>query len=166
MKILETERLVLRQLTIDDSAFILELVNTPKWLEFIGDKNVKSLEDAKNYILNGPIESYRENGYGLWLVELKELHTRIGLCGLLNREILENIDIGFALLPKYFGNGYGFEMAQATVEYANSNLKMEKLLAIANPNNAISISLLNKLGFNFTKRITMPEGHSVHLFSQ
>lgn len=97
--ILETQRLSIRKLKLEDAVFILKLVNTPPWLAFIGDKNVKTIDDARNYLEMGPLASYRANGFGLWLVELKEANASIGICGLINRDALEAIDIGFAILP-------------------------------------------------------------------
>src|SRR6478736_8102385 len=113
--ILETERLQLRQFEIDDAEFIVELVNTPGWLKFIGDRNIKTTEDAIRYLQNGPMKSYQENGFGLSLVEEKGNRKSIGMCGILKRDSLENPDIGFALLPEFVGKGYAFEIALATV---------------------------------------------------
>ena len=101
MKILETERLIIRHLTSDDTAFIIELLNEPSFIQNIGDRNVRTEEDALRYILNGPIESYDKNGFGLFMVELKDSSVSIGMCGLLKRDNLPDVDIGFAFLPKY-----------------------------------------------------------------
>ena len=98
-KILETERLVLQEFSIDDAEFILSFLNTPGWLEYIGDKNVRSVEDAVDYLEEGPIKSYKENGFGLWLTLLKNNNTPIGMCGLIKRESLDNIDIGLHYFP-------------------------------------------------------------------
>src|SRR5688572_21540231 len=114
---LETQRLGLREFTRDDAVFIVELLNTPGWLQFIGDRNVKTKEQAIIYLENGPLKSYKENGFGSWMVELKEDKTPIGMCGILRRESLENPDIGFAFLPEYTGKGYAFEIASATLSY-------------------------------------------------
>jgi RimJ/RimL family protein N-acetyltransferase len=163
--ILETERLLIRELMLSDSKFILALLNTPSWLEFIGDRKVYSLEEAENYISNGPILSYKENGYGLWLVILRDDNTPVGMCGLLKREYLENADIGFALLPKYEGLGYGYEMAKATLAYSRKTLNIDKIVAITDENNKTSIKLLNKLGLNFEKVVETSQTESVYLFS-
>lgn len=165
MKILETERLVLQELSIDDAEFILTLLNTPAWLEYIGDKNVRTIEDAVNYLENGPIKSYKENGFGLWLILLKNSSTPIGMCGLVKRESLDDIDIGFALLPEYSKLGYGYEIAQATVTYANQVLRIDKIVAITDSNNIPSIKLLNKLGLQFEKTLNLSENDTVLLFS-
>jgi RimJ/RimL family protein N-acetyltransferase len=154
--ILETERLRLRELTLDDTAFIIELVNSPGWLKFIGDRNVKSEEQAKAYLQNGPLKSYRENGFGLSLVETKEGNRKIGMCGILKRDTLEHPDIGYALLPEFTGNGYAFEMAHAMLQYATGQLKLPTICAITVPENARSIKILEKLGLRNMKRIQLP----------
>jgi len=164
-KILETERLVLREFSIDDAEFILTLLNTPAWIEYIGDKNVRTLEDAVNYLENGPIKSYKENGFGLWLTSLKNNSTPIGMCGLVNRDSLKDIDIGFALLPEYSKLGYGYEIAYATINYANHVLRIDKVVAITDSNNVPSIKLLNKLGLQFEKTLNLSENDTVLLFS-
>ena len=125
-KILETERLVLREFNINDAEFILELLNTPAWIEFIGDKKIHTLQDAENYLEKGPIDSYNKNGFGLWLILLKDGSIPIGMCGLVNRESLDDIDIGFAFLPEHSKLGYGFEIAYATMNYARNVLGITK----------------------------------------
>jgi len=164
-KILETERLVLREFSIDDAEFILTLLNTPAWIEYIGDKNVRTLEDAVNYLENGPIKSYKENGFGLWLTSLKNNNTPIGMCGLVNRDSLKDIDIGFALLPEYSRLGYAYEIANATINYATHILQINKVVAITDSNNIPSIKLLNKLGLQFEKTLKLSENDTVLLFS-
>ncbi|MEI6410635.1 MAG: GNAT family N-acetyltransferase [Bacteroidota bacterium] len=144
--ILETERLQLRELTHADAAFIIDLLNSPGWLAFIGDRNVHNEAQAIGYMENGPIKSYAQNGYGLFMVMLKESQTPIGICGIINRDILAHPDIGFALLPEYAGQGYAFEMANATLKYAKETLNLPKILAIVLPNNPHSIRLLEKIG--------------------
>jgi RimJ/RimL family protein N-acetyltransferase len=150
--ILETRRLTLRQFKNEDARFILELVNTPGWLEFIGDRNIHTEEDAINYLQNGPIKSYRENGFGSSMVELKD-GTAIGMCGILKRDCLENPDIGFAFLPVYIGKGYAFEMAKATLDHATHQLKLNTICAITDPNNKRSIQLLEKIGLRHIKMV-------------
>ena len=134
-------------------------------MEYIGDKNVRTLEDAVNYLENGPIKSYKENGFGLWLTSLKNNSTPIGMCGLVNRESLDDIDIGFAFLPEYSKLGYGYEIANATINYANHILRIEKVVAITDSNNIPSIKLLNKLGLQFEKSLNLSENDTVMLFS-
>lgn len=164
-KILETERLSLREFNLEDSDFVLELVNSPKWIEFIGDRNVRTQAEAKEFLENNLIKSYKENGFGLWVVVLKETNTSIGMCGLVNRDTLEDIDIGFAMLPEYFGSGYGYEIANATINYAKNILHLDKIVGITNPNNIASIKLLNKIGLRFVKTIELPEKDTVLFFS-
>lgn len=155
--ILETERLILRQFNLNDTDFILKLVNSPSWLRFIGDRNIKTTEDATNYLINGPIKSYQTNGFGLSLVALKGNEVSIGMCGIIKRDNLENVDIGFAFLDEYTGKGYAFEIASATINYAKEVLKLETILAITDPENVNSIKLLNKIGLRFDKIIQFPE---------
>ena len=150
---LETQRLGLREFTPDDASFIIELLNTPGWLQFIGDRNVKTQEQAIVYLEQGPFKSYKENGFGLWMVEVKANIIAIGMCGILKRESLEYPDIGFAFLPGYTGKGYAFEIVQATLSYARENLGIEKICAITIPGNTRSIRLLEKIGLNFEKKI-------------
>jgi RimJ/RimL family protein N-acetyltransferase len=159
--ILDTERLALRELNENDVSFILELLNTDGWLKYIGDKNVKTEDQAREYLINGPIKSYKDNGYGLCLVELKDNKVPIGICGIIKRDTLDNPDIGYAFLPTYHGQGYAFEIAKQVLIYAKEVLYLTEILAITLPENEPSIKLLNKLGFNFQKNIgatvTAPE---------
>ena len=155
----------MREFVPTDAAFILELLNTPDWLKFIGDRNVHNLTDAENYLKKGPIKSYRDNGFGLWMTQLKNSSTPIGMCGLVNRETLEDIDIGFAFLPAYKRKGYGYEAAQATMDYGKQVLNIEKIVAITSPENIASIKLLNKIGLLFKKEINYAKGETVSLFS-
>ena len=154
--VLETERLILREFTLADASFIIELVNTPGWLRFIGDRNIKIEEQAKEYLRNGPLKSYEINGYGLSMVELKSDGTPIGMCGIIKRDTLENPDIGFAFLPEFEGKGLAFEIANATLAYANDVLKIPVVFAITIPGNTRSIRLLEKMGFKYSNRFTSP----------
>ena len=155
MKILETERLQILEFRKEDAGFILELVNEPAWIEFIGDKNVTNLQDAANFIENKLRPSYKENGFGLFLVKLKEPTISIGMCGLVNRPGLDNIDIGFAFLAAHRKKGYAFESSKAMMAYAKDTLNIPTLVAITNPNNVASGKLLEKLGFQFDKLIDL-----------
>ena len=155
-KILETSRLILRELNTGDAAFILTLLNTPTWLKFIGDRGVKNLDDAKNYILNGPVKSYTEKGFGLYLMELKDWNAPIGMCGLIKRDFLPDPDIGFALLPEFEGKGYGYESASAVLTYGNKNLGMQKIAAITVKENVNSIHLLEKIGLREEGTVVYP----------
>lgn len=157
MTILETERLLLREFNADDAGFILVLVNNPTWLLYIGDRNIRTLDDARHYLVNGPIKSYFVNGFGLFHVSLKEDNTPIGMCGLIKRHGLENVDIGFALLPHYAGKGYAYEIAAATMDHAKKKLGLEKIVAITSEDNTHSIKLLNKIGLHFEKMIKLAD---------
>ncbi len=163
--ILETERLILREFNTRDAEFIFTLLNTPAWIEFIGDKKVKTLQDAKSYIKKSLIKSYKDNDFGLWLVIQKDSNIPIGMCGLVNRPTLKDVDIGFALLPEFLNLGYGYEAAYATLNYAKSVLKIDKIVAITMSKNNASIKLLEKLGLVFENEITLSKDDKVLLYS-
>jgi [ribosomal protein S5]-alanine N-acetyltransferase len=151
--ILETERLILRKFTLDDAPFMLELLNTPSWLQFIGDRNVHTIEDAENYLKNGTLKSYQEHGFGFYAVIEKEGGQTIGMCGLIKRDSLPNIDIGFAFLPNLISKGFGYESASATLDYALNVLKIKRIIAIVNPDNEKSIGLIKKIRMQFEQMI-------------
>ncbi len=156
---LETERLILRQFTLEDAPFMLELLNTPTWLQYIGDRNVHTIEEAENYLRNGSLKSYAENGFGFYaVIEKPETSDRsskiIGMCGLVKRDTLPDIDIGFAFLPDLIGKGYGYEAASATLDYVLNVLKIKRLIAIVNADNEKSIGLVKKIGMTFERMIT------------
>lgn len=152
---IETSRLLLRPPTIDDAGFLLRLVNEPSWLQYIGDRNVHSLEEAENYLLNGSIRSYNERGFGFDIVILKSSEAPIGMVGLVKRDFLDHVDLGFAFVPEHTGQGYAFEAANAMMHHAFHNLGLEKLAAITSPDNERSIRLLKKLGFSLEITITV-----------
>ena len=141
-----TERLRLRRLVADDAPFILELLNDPGWLRYIGDKGVRTLDDARSYIENGPGAMYARHGFGLYHVSLRDGAAAIGLCGLLKRDALEHVDIGFAFLPAFRGQGLAFEAASATLEHARRDFGLRRIVAIASPDNAASAALLTRIG--------------------
>lgn len=164
--ILETEQLILRQLTIDDDAFILELLNDPDWLRFIGDRGVRTLDDARNYLRNGPLAMYERVGFGLYLVERKSDGVSLGMCGLIKREGLDDVDIGFAYLPQYRAQGYAFEAASATLAYGQQTFGLKRIVAITSLDNERSIQLLEKLGFAFEQLIRLSDdGEELNLFA-
>lgn len=166
LKILETERLILRRLSPGDAEFILRLVNEPSWLRYIGDKGVSTREDARDYILKGPVDMYARLGFGLYLVELKEGEVSIGICGLIKRDTLEDVDIGFAFLPKFWGKGYAYESASAVMAYAKGAFGLTRLAAITSLDNHASAALLEKLGFRFERVVKLSEGgEGVRLFA-
>ena len=156
MKLIETNRLVLREFTTADAEFILHLLNSPGWLKFIGDRGVKTTDDASEYITDKLIDSYKTNGFGLYLVLLKNENISIGMCGLIRREGLDDVDIGFALLPDFAGKGFAFEAAIATMKYAEQVLKLKRVVAITTTENNSSINLLKKLNFTFEKMVLIP----------
>ena len=156
MKVLETERLVLRRFTVEDDAFILELLNDPDWLRYIGDRNVRTLEDARAYILKVPAAMHAKFGHSLDLVELKEGGTPIGMCGLIKRDTLPDVDIGFAFLPRYRRKGYALESARAVLDYGGNVLGLARIVAITTLDNRDSSRVLGKLGMRFETTIRMP----------
>jgi ribosomal-protein-alanine N-acetyltransferase len=161
-----TGRLLIRQFVIDDAEFIVELLNQPSFIRFIGDKKVRTADDARSYIATGPIESYQWHGFGLYLVELKDRKVPIGMCGVLKRESLPDPDLGFAFLPEYWGKGYAFEAALAALDQARDFFKLTRILAITNPDNDASIKLLAKLGFQFERVMKLSsDSDEVKLFS-
>jgi len=158
VKILETERLLLRRMTVADAGFILELLNEAAFIRNIGDKGVRTIEDARLYILSGPVASYGQFGFGLYLVEWKETGEAIGICGLLKRETLEDVDIGFAFLEKHWSKGFASESAGAVMGYGRKTLGIERIVAIVSPENYGSIRVLGKIGLRFERMILMPGG--------
>lgn len=156
MALLETPRLELRRLTENDAPFVLVLLNEPSFLANIGDRGVRTLDGARDYIARGPMASYERFGFGLYLVELKGRPVPIGICGILKRDTLPEPDIGFAFLPAFWSQGYGFESASAVKAYARDTLGLPRLLAIVSPSNQASIRLLEKLGFTSNATIPSP----------
>ncbi len=146
---LETPRLWLREFTEADAAFVLRLLNEPSFIEFIGDRGVRSLDDARRYLREGPMASYRTNGHGLLRIDLKPDGVPVGMCGLVRRDSLPDADIGFALLPEYWNCGYVTEAARAAIRHGHETLGMGTILGITVPGNGRSISVLGKLGLQF-----------------
>jgi RimJ/RimL family protein N-acetyltransferase len=155
--VLETERLILRQLTTEDAEFMLDLLNEPSFIKNIGDRGVRTATDARSYILNGPVTSYIKNGFGLYLVKLKETNESIGMCGLIKRDTLEDVDIGYAFLPRFWSKGYAVESARAVKEYAKNVIGLNRIVAITDPENEGSIRVLQKIGLKFEKMIKLSE---------
>ena len=141
----------------DDAEFMVELLNDSAFLRFIGDKGVRTIEDARQYILTGPMESYERHGFGLWLVALKGSNTPIGICGFLKRETLSDVDIGFAFLPPYRSQGYAFESADAVMDYGRKVLGLRRVVAITNEDNIGSIRVLEKIGMSFDRMIRLSD---------
>ena len=156
MKVLETERLLLRHLNAEDADFILELLNEPAYNQNIGDRGVRPVDGARRYIEDGPAASYAANGFGLYAIVLKESGTPIGMCGLIRRDILEDVDIGYALLKRHWRQGYAQEAAAAVLDYGYNVLKLKRIVAITAPDNAGSIHVLEKIGLRYEKTIHLP----------
>jgi [ribosomal protein S5]-alanine N-acetyltransferase len=154
---LETDRLRIRELTTADAPFMLALLNEPSFIRNIGDRGVRTLDDARRYVESGPIASYARHGFGLCRVERVEDGAPIGICGLLKRDELPDADLGFAFLPAYWSKGYALESATAVVSHARDALRLSRLLAIVNPSNAGSIRLLEKLGFTYERMVRLTE---------
>lgn len=166
MKILETERTILREITKDDAEFILDLLNQPSFIRYIGDRNVRTIDEASDYIETRFTESYKKYGFGLWAVELKETSQPIGICGFVKRDSLPDADIGFAFLPQFERKGYAYESANAVMEYGRDVLNLKRVLAITSQDNESSVRLLEKINFKFERLIKLPpEREELKLFS-
>ena len=168
MPIAETSRLLLSKINLKDADFFLKLVNSPHWLKYIGDRKVKTIEDAKAYLQNGTLKSYKDFGFGFYKLQLKEEGKKIiGVCGLIKREQLEDAEIGFALLPKYEGKGFGFEASAAVLKLAEEKFNIKKIIAITLAKNTSSINLLGKLGLTFEKKVKpFDDGKELLLFAK
>lgn len=156
MDVLHTERLLLRTVTPDDAPFYLTLLNDPSWIRNIGDRGLHTVEDARTAILKGPVDMQERLGFSLYLVERKQGRTPIGMCGLIKRDFLSDVDIGYAYLPPYWGQGYALEAAEAVLAHARRDIGLARLAAITTPENGSSIRLLRKLGFNYEGQVQLP----------
>jgi [ribosomal protein S5]-alanine N-acetyltransferase len=165
LKVLETERLVLRRLTVEDAAFILRLLNEPAWKLHIGDFGVGTLEDARKYIEKGPVAMYARMGFGLCRVELKSTGEPIGICGLIKRASLDDVDVGYALLREFWGKGYAYESAAAVMAYGRGTFHLDRIVAISSKDNHASARLLEKLGFQFERMVRLKaDAEEVNLY--
>ena len=158
--IAETERTILRRLTADDAAFILDLVNQPSFLANIGDKGVRTLDDAREFIEHGHWRKDQPPGHGQFLVELKPERTPIGVCGILYRPQLDVTDFGCAFLPEYWRQGFAVETIAAVIEYGRSILGLEKIVGLTAPHNQASIGILTKLGMTYERTVKMTDDDS------
>lgn len=149
MTILETDRLILRELAVEDAPFILALLNDPDWLRYIGDRNVRTLADAETFITDRLMAHYRERGFGFWLAVSKHDGAAAGMCGLVKRDGLDDVDVGYAFLPAYRGQGLAFEAAEASLAYARDRLGLKRVVAITGQDNVVSARLLERLGLRF-----------------
>lgn len=152
---INTERLALRQFDLSDADFILALLNEPSFIQNIGDRGVRTLADAEKYLENGPISSYAKNGFGLLAVTLTETGETIGMCGLIKRDTLEDVDIGYAFLPRFWSKGYAIEAAQGVMKFAKEVVGLKRVVAIVDPANDGSIRVLEKLGMTFEKMVKL-----------
>jgi RimJ/RimL family protein N-acetyltransferase len=157
--VLATQRLTLRTMCVDDAAFMLDLLNQPSWLRFIGDRGVTNLQQARSYITNGALQSYQRLGFGFYVVELSAQPVPIGICGLTKRDYLPDVDLGYALLPQYWSRGLALEAATGVLEYSRTVLRLPRLAAITSPDNHTSIRLLEKLGLRYEQTIVHPDTH-------
>jgi RimJ/RimL family protein N-acetyltransferase len=165
MRVLETDRLVLRHLTLDDAQFMFRLVNEPSWLRFIGDRGVRSVDDAREYLRNGALASYAQHGFGLYMTELKDTLQPIGICGLVKRDTLPDVDVGFALLPESAGNGYAQEAAAGAMAHARQ-IGLKRVVAITKPDNHGSIRVLENIGLRFERLIRpVADGDELALYA-
>jgi RimJ/RimL family protein N-acetyltransferase len=160
MEVLVSERLRLRWLTADDAPFIQRLVNDPDWLRFIGDRSIRTQEDAAAYIEKSFLGMYQRLGFGLYLAELRDDGTPVGICGLIKRDSLEDVDIGFAFLPEHRGHGYGYEAAAATLAHARRDLGLTRVVAITTDDNERSVRLLERLGMKHEGMVAGSDGEA------
>lgn len=156
MTILTTSRLILDLATKKDAPFLFELMNDPSYIKNIGDRNIKTVCDAGTFINEKFIKSYKDNGYGYYIIKLKDSLKPTGICGLINRKEMKFIDIGYALLPEFRNKGIAFEATKALYDFAQIRLKMDDIVAIIDPINFKSIALIEKLGFKFKKMVQLP----------
>jgi RimJ/RimL family protein N-acetyltransferase len=155
--VLTTERLTLRKMCLADAAFMLNLLNQPSWLRFIGDRGVTNLQQAHNYITNGALQSYQTLGFGFYVVELSAQQVPIGICGLTKRDYLPDVDLGYALLPQYWARGLAFEAAAGVLDFSRTVLRLPRLAAITSLDNHTSIRVLEKLGLRYEQTIMHPD---------
>jgi [ribosomal protein S5]-alanine N-acetyltransferase len=166
LNVIETERLNLREVNESDAAFVLELLNDPDFVRNVADRGVRTLEDARRYVAERFTAAYRRDGFGFWLVEPKESGHPAGICGLVKRDALPGMDVGYAFLPPFRSKGYAYESASAVVAYARAVLGLKRIFAIVNPENAVSIRVLEKLGMKFERMVSLsPDEPEVRLFA-
>ena len=166
MTILKTDRLLINEITLDDAAFILELMNDKDWIKNIGDRGIRTIEEAEEYIRTRFIKTYAESDLGFYGLVLKNTNQIIGIAGLIDRDGIDDVDIGYGMLPEFRSKGYAFEATKAVFDYGLNKLKLNKIVAIVNPENPSSIKLLSKLGLEFEKMIRLPdEDIDIMLFS-
>ena len=164
---LETRRLTLRRLTTDDAPFIVALLNEPSFLENIGDRGVRTPEDAQRYLIEGPLGMYARYGFGLWHVARREDGKSVGMCGLLKRDALPDFDLGYAYFPAFWGQGLALEAAESTLRHVHRQYGVRRVLAVVSPGNQGSIRVLEKAGMRFDRMLALnPEEPEVRLYER
>ncbi|AJD52302.1 Protein N-acetyltransferase, RimJ/RimL family [Thalassospira xiamenensis M-5 = DSM 17429] len=151
MTILETKRTLVRHATHDDAPFIMQLLNEPGWIRFVGDRNIHDLDAARKFIDDRLLSSYLKHGFGLYIVDEKATHTAIGLCGFVKRDTLDAPDIGYAITESRQGMGYAFEVSNALIDYGYDVLGFERIFGYTLPDNTVSLKLLTKLGLTYER---------------
>jgi RimJ/RimL family protein N-acetyltransferase len=154
----ETSRLILRRLEFADAPFVVALLNEPSFIANIGDRGVRSIEDAHRYLCEGPMAMYQRHGFGLWHTSRKSDGKPVGMCGLLRRDILPDVDVGFAFLPAYWGQGFAYEAADATLRHGARKFGLERVIGVVSEGNEGSIRVLEKLGMSFERMYPMYAG--------
>ena len=157
VNVIQSKRLALSKLDLHDAEFILELLNEAAFVRFIGDKGVRTVQDAREYLLKGPMDSYARFGFGLYLTSLLRDATPIGICGLVKRENLDDVDVGFAFLSRHWSKGYAVEAASAVLKYAARELQLRRVVAITNPENSGSIAVLERIGLRFERMVKLSD---------
>jgi RimJ/RimL family protein N-acetyltransferase len=165
MHVLDTDRLILRRFTLNDAEFIYRLVNDPSWLRFIGDKDVRDLDGARRYLREGPLDMYERFGFGMYRVEERASGLPTGMCGLIKRDTLPDVDVGYAFLPEFRGKGYAYEAASAVLDHGRRVFGLQRILAIVSPDNAGSIRVLEKAGMQFERQLELRPGDPVKVFA-
>lgn len=158
--VLETDRLILNYFSLDDAHIILELLEEPSFKEFIGDKGVRTIDDARDYLQKGPLESYARHGYGAYLTVEKKDNLSVGMCGLFKRDHMQYPDLGFAFFARACGKGYALESAQAVIQHSRQTLYLPILSAAADPANVKSVALIDKLGFQYQHSFRETDGET------
>jgi len=164
---LETARLSLRRFAFDDAPFVVELLNQPSFIRNIGDRGVRNVDDARRYLRDGPMAMYEKCGFGLWRASRREDDVFVGMCGLLKRDILPDVDVGYAFLPEHWGQGYAFEAADATVALGAGKFGLKRIIGVVSDHNAASIRVLEKIGMRFERMYPMhPNEPEVRLYGR
>jgi ribosomal-protein-alanine N-acetyltransferase len=164
---LETARLSLRRFVFDDAPHVVELLNQPSFIRNIGDRGVRNADDAHRYLHDGPMAMYEKYGFGLWHCSRRTDGAFVGMCGLLKRDILPDVDVGYAFLPEHWGQGYAFEAANATVELGAGKFGLKRVIGVVSDHNTASIRVLEKIGMSYERMFPMrPDEPEVRLYAR